>query len=544
MSRPCRVDRLWAIWSRGAWCWQAGVCGPSLPADADQPVRAPGRAVLLAEVPGVVGDRADDGQRRGVPACLVPGGDDLLRGGDAGQRRLYLGGVAGVLGGAGAEEQAVIGPGELAVIGLHGAVAGAVHRAGIRIGDVAHRPGRFLVPLPLALPGVPARRALPGSRFRGRGGPGPCGLPGRGQPFPAAPHRRGLLRRDGTGAAHAAPGGGRHPLVIGIALSLLRGGRLLQRDLRDRDRGLGRYPARRRLPGPRLRQVGFRLLPACRILRRARGPQVRQGRRPPLGPGRPPPPAPPPPRAAPAGPQGPGPGSTPPPPPPQPPPASPPASPWPWPWQPQSPSAAASSSTLRDSFRSPSRVRFASFEASAQILEPSTEITRSRPSPATAHTYSTCVNRSSSGPSSPPARCRNRHSVEWSGNWFPDATRKPASVRVRSSISREARSPHDIAYITSVASICGSYPGRPRPGLVPACKAEVSSCWTTSTRNQAKWSLGTHDCISSGRNIGFSRFTGRYLRLINPFCQAKHPAGFCNTPYSLGFNLNSGHFSA
>jgi len=111
---------------------------------------------------------------------------------------------------------------------------------------------------------------------------------------------------------------------------------------------------------------------------------------------------------------------------------------------------------LRDSFRSPSRVRLASFAASAQILEPSTEITRSRPSPAAAHTYSTCVNRSSSGPSSPPVRCRNRHSVEWSGNWFPDATRKPASVRVRSSISREDRTPHDIAYITSVASICGS----------------------------------------------------------------------------------------
>src|SRR5271165_25137 len=50
------------------------------------------------------------------------------------------------------------------------------------------------------------------------------------------------------------------------------------------------------------------------------------------------------------------------------------------------PAAAASSSTLRDSFRSPCRVRLASFEASAQILEPSTEITRSRPSPATAHT--------------------------------------------------------------------------------------------------------------------------------------------------------------
>src|ERR1019366_5108518 len=56
---------------------------------------------------------------------------------------------------------------------------------------------------------------------------------------------------------------------------------------------------------------------------------------------------------------------------------------------------------------------------------------------------------------------------EWSGNWFPDATRKPASVRVRSSISREDRSPHDIAYITSVASICGSYPGRPRTPLAP-----------------------------------------------------------------------------
>src|SRR5712692_3421864 len=154
-----------------------------------------------------------------------------------------------------------------------------------------NRDGWLLVPLPLRLPraAVPAWRALPGSGCGGLRGPGllSLSLPGGGQPFPAAPHRRGLLRPGGTGAAHAAPGGGRDPLVVGVALGLLRGGRLLQRDLRDRDRRLLRYPARRRLPGPRLRQVGFRLLPAGRILRLARGLQVREGGRDPLFPGRP-----------------------------------------------------------------------------------------------------------------------------------------------------------------------------------------------------------------------------------------------------------------
>ena len=84
------------------------------------------------------------------------------------------------------------------------------------------------------------------------------------------------------------------------------------------------------------------------------------------------------------------------------------------PWQPQpSPSArAASSRILRASFRSPFSVRFACFDASAQIFDPSTLITSSRPSPATPSTNSTRVNRSSSGPPAWAAAPRNRQIVE------------------------------------------------------------------------------------------------------------------------------------
>ncbi len=57
-------------------------------------------------------------------------------------------------------------------------------------------------------------------------GPGLCGLPGGGQPLPGAPHRRGLLRRDGPRAGHAAAGGGRDPLAVDVAPGLLRGGGL------------------------------------------------------------------------------------------------------------------------------------------------------------------------------------------------------------------------------------------------------------------------------------------------------------------------------
>ena len=263
---------------------RAAACGRFPGAGADQPVRAPGRAVLLAEVPGVVDDGADAGPGRAVPAGPVPGGDDLLRGGDAGQGGLDLGGVVDVLGGAGGQDQPVIAAGELAVIGLHGAVAGAVHRARIRVGDVAHRLGRLLVPLP---PPRAAGRVLAAGR---RHGPGLSGLVGRGQPLPGMPHRRGLLWRGGPRAGHAAAGGGRDPLVVGVAPGLLRGGRLLQRDLRDRDRHLLRYPARRRLPGPDLRQVAFGLLAPRRVLRLPRGLQVRQRGRDPLRPGRPAPP--------------------------------------------------------------------------------------------------------------------------------------------------------------------------------------------------------------------------------------------------------------
>ena len=65
----------------------------------------------------------------------------------------------------------------------------------------------------------------------------------------------------------------------------------------------------------------------------------------------------------------------------------------------------------RASLRSPSSVRLASLLAFAQIFDPSTEITSSRPSPATASTNSTRVNRSSSGPPGPATAVRNRQIV-------------------------------------------------------------------------------------------------------------------------------------
>ena len=198
--------------------------------------------------------------------------------------------------------------------------------------------GGFLFRFPVPCPGSPPGGGCPASASAAAAALSRAAFLAAAA-FPAAPHRRGLLRRDGTGTAHAPPGRGRQPLVIGVALGLLSGGRLLQRDLRDPTAASSGIRPGGACPARAFARVGFRAASGVPILRLARGLQVRQGGRDPLRPGRPAPsprqhrraakaqPRQHPPVTAPAA--GPAPA----------------ASPWPWPPQPQSPSAAAASSS-------------------------------------------------------------------------------------------------------------------------------------------------------------------------------------------------------
>jgi hypothetical protein len=121
-----------------------GGVGPAA-AGADEPVRAGELDVVLAEVAGVEQDGADRGPEGRVAAGRVPGGDDLLAGGDGGEGGSGLAGVVAVLGEAGQQEHAVAGARGLAVIGLDQAAQGAVHEPGAGVGDVPHRLGFLLL---------------------------------------------------------------------------------------------------------------------------------------------------------------------------------------------------------------------------------------------------------------------------------------------------------------------------------------------------------------------------------------------------------------
>src|SRR6202044_752315 len=164
-----------------------GGVGPSA-AGADEAAPAGELEVLPAEVAGVGQDGAGAGPEAGVAAGGVPGGDDLLAAGDVLERRRHLAGVAGVADDAGQQERAVAGAAGLGVEGLHEAAQGAVHEAGVRVGDVPHR---------LRLVFLPVLRGL-------RRLPVLAGLHGGGEPLPGLADPRGLAAFPAGGRVAAA----------------------------------------------------------------------------------------------------------------------------------------------------------------------------------------------------------------------------------------------------------------------------------------------------------------------------------------------------